>query len=285
MSVHLAFDVGGTKFQVAAGTGDGTVLRVVRAATPAGLEEGLGLLVSMGREVLAGDRPEAAGVAIGGPLDVRTGVVSPLHQPAWRGVRLREILEAEFGCPVRIDVDTNVAAVGEYVLGRHGAERLLYLTISTGMGGGMVVGGRVHRGARGAHPEAAHQAVPFRCRHPERVACECGAPDCLEALVSGNAIRRIYGVRGEELRDDAAWEEIGFNLGLGIRNLAVLYAPDVVVLGGAIGVRRGGQLLPMVREVLAERLRLVPTPEVKVSSLDYDTAVRGALVYATRSEW
>lgn len=285
MAMYLAFDVGGTKIQVAAGSGEGTVARVARAATPSGLEEGLGLLMSMGREVLGGARPEAAGVAIGGPLDVRTGVVSPLHQPAWRGVRLREILGREFGCPVRIDVDTNVAAVGEYVIGGYAAERMLYLTISTGMGGGMIVGGKVYRGARGVHPEAAHQAVPYRCRHPTRVACECGAPDCLEALVSGNAIKRIYGVRGEDLHDEAAWAEIAFNLGLGIRNLAVLYAPEVVVLGGAIGVRRARELLPGVREVLAERLKLVPVPEVRVSVLDYDTALRGALVYATRAEW
>ena len=279
MAIYIGLDVGGTKLMVAAADGDGQILRRTRAPTPAGLEEGLALLHEMIAEVAGGQPVAGIGAAIGGPLDARAGVVSPLHQPAWRGVPLKAIMERRWGCPFWVDVDTNVAAVGEYVVDRLTTSRFLYLTISTGMGGGFLLDGRIYRGAGGAHPEAGHQAVPFRCMHPERVACECGAPDCLEALISGNAIRRIYGRPAEQL-DDAEWEEVAYNLGLGLRNLAAIYAPELIVLGGGVAVGGGARLLDTASRVMRERLYLVPAPEVRLSGLGYDTALLGAVAVA-----
>ena len=279
MAIYIGLDVGGTKLMVAAADADGQILRRTRAPTPAGLEEGLALLHEMIAEVAGGQPVAGIGAAIGGPLDARAGVVSPLHQPAWRGVPLKAIMERRWGCPFWVDVDTNVAAVGEYVVDRLTTSRFLYLTISTGMGGGFLLDGRIYRGAGGAHPEAGHQAVPFRCMHPERVACECGAPDCLEALISGNAIRRIYGRPAEQL-DDAEWEEVAYNLGLGLRNLAAIYAPELIVLGGGVAVGGGARLLDTASRVMRERLYLVPAPEVRLSGLGYDTALLGAVAVA-----
>ena len=130
-----------------------------------------------------------------------------MHQPAWRGVGLKTIMEERWGCGFGVDVDTNVAAVGEYAFGGRRVGRMLYLTLSTGMGGGFLVDGKIYRGADGGHPEVAHQGVNFRCSFPERVACECGAGDCLEALVSGNGIRRVYGKAAEE-QSEGEWDEV-----------------------------------------------------------------------------
>jgi predicted NBD/HSP70 family sugar kinase len=281
MSSYIGLDIGGTKLMVAAGDADGKVVRAVRRATPAGLDEGLAALDAMMAEVLEDQAPAGIGAAVGGPLDWRTGVVSPLHQPAWRAVPLKARFEAAWGCPLHVDVDTNIAALGEYHLGGYRQARFLYLTLSTGMGGGLLLDGHLYRGAGGGHPEVGHQAVPFRCRHPERVFCECGAPDCLEGLVSGNAIARIYGAPAEEL-DQEAWAEVAWNLGQGLRNLATIYAPEVIVLGGGIAHGRGERLLAPARAVMAEHLRLVDPPQVRVSVLGYDTALRGALVAARR---
>jgi glucokinase len=93
---------------------------------------------------------------------------------------LKAIMEARWQCPFWVDVDTNLAALGEYRFTGVTASPLLYLTLSTGMGGGLLVEGKIYRGAGGAHPEIAHQSIPYRCTYPERMACECGAPDCLE---------------------------------------------------------------------------------------------------------
>jgi glucokinase len=212
-------------------------------------------------------------------LDWQTGVVSPLHQPEWRDVPLRAIMEEEWQCPFRVDVDTNVGALGEFCFGRASGDPLLYITLSTGMGGGLIVDGRLYRGWDSGHPEIGHQSVPARCSHPERVGCECGVSDCLEGLVSGNAIRRIYGKPAEDL-SEAEWEEVAWNLGQGLRNAAALYAPAVIVLGGGVALGGGEHLIGRAASVMADHLRIVPVPEVKLSSLGYDTALMGAIAIA-----
>ncbi len=279
MDIVLAFDIGGTHSRAAAATMTGEILRRTQAPTPAGLAEGLDMLWTLGGSVIGGDTVASIGVSIGGPLDWRSGVVSPLHQPAWRGVRLRAILAERFGCPNYIDVDTNIAAAAEYLADARRPARLLYLTLSTGMGGGFVVDGRIYRGTEDAHPEIAHQSIAYRCRHPERVACECGAVGCLEALISGNGIRRIYGVPAEALEADA-WDEIAFNLGQGLRNLAVILAPDVIVLGGSVALGGGARLLQTATTVMREHLRIVPPPEVRLSTLGADSPLLGAIAVA-----
>jgi predicted NBD/HSP70 family sugar kinase len=279
MSVYLGLDIGGTKLLAAAADRDGRILRRVRQDTPVPLAEGLDLLRRMAREVADGEPVLAAGAAAGGPLDWETGIVSPLHQPQWRGVPLKAVMEEELGAPFAVDVDTNVAALGEYRFGNTGAERLVYLTLSTGMGGGLLIDGAIYRGFRGAHPEVGHQAIAYRGSFAGPVVCECGAEGCLEALVSGNAIRRLYGRSAEELTG-AQWEEVGCNLGQGLRNIATAYAPDVIALGGGVAVGGGERLLEPAIRTMKQGLRLVPPPDVRLSALGYDTALRGAVALA-----
>ncbi len=279
MAVFVGLDIGGTKLMVASADGDGNILRRVRRDTSPSLEADLANLHSMIGEVAAGEQILGMGAAIGGPLDWEQGIVSPLHQPAWRDVPLKEIMETTWDCPFQVDVDTNVAALGEYRWGGLSPERFLYLTLSTGMGGGFLIDGRVYRGKGGVHPEVAHQAIPFRCSNPAAVQCECGLPDCLEALVSGNGIRRIYGKSAQEL-DPEEWEEVAYNLGQGLRNMATLYAPEIIRIGGGVALGGGEQFLDAARAVMEDHLRLVPAPQVGLSRLGYDTALRGALAIA-----
>ncbi len=279
MSVYVGLDIGGTKFMVAAADEQGNILRRVRRAPTSSLEEDLNLLNQMITEVTEGERVRALGAAIGGPLDWKQGIVSPLHQPNWREVPLKSIMEEQWKCPFYVDVDTNVAALAEYYLKTSGISHLIYLTISTGMGGGFVINGKLYRGWNGAHPEVGHQSIPYKCSNPSGVYCECGAPDCLEALVSGNGIRRIYGKPAEALKKEE-WEEVAYNLGQGLRNLAVFYAPQVIRIGGGVAVGGGDFFINEARKVMAENLKLVPVPEVSLSQLGYDTALLGAITIA-----
>lgn len=281
MPLFIGLDIGGTKLLVAAADGSGHIVRQVRRDTPLALDEGLRLLHAMIHEVAAGEPIAGIGAAVGGPLDWQQGVVSPLHQPEWRDVPLKALMEQQYGCPFSVDVDTNVAALGEYEASADRPARMLYVTISTGVGGGFLLDGWIYRGANSTHPEFGHQSINYRCANPDGVACECGAPDCLEALVSGNGIRRVYGVPAEQL-SAAAWAEVGHNLGQGLRNAATFYAPDVIVLGGGVAVGGGERLLDTARQVLRERLRLVPVPTLRLSRLGYETALRGALGIARR---
>jgi len=207
--------------------------------------------------------------------------VSPLHQPEWRDIPLKTLIQERWRCPFYVDVDTNVAAIGEYHFGNEQAPRFLYMTMSTGIGGGFLVNGKIYRGMAEGHPEVGHQSVNFRCTYPEKVSCECGSPDCLEALVSGNGIQRVYGKAAEHL-SECEWAEVSYNLGQGLRNIAALYLPDVVVLGGGVAIGRGEKLVASSGTVLNEYQRFVATPKVRLSYLGYDTTLVGAIAVAMR---
>jgi predicted NBD/HSP70 family sugar kinase len=276
MAVLIGLDIGGTKIMVAAADQEGNILRRARTGTSTSLETDLENINNMIAEVAADDRIMVMGAAIGGPLDWERGIVSPLHQPAWREVPLKELMESKWNCPFHVDVDTNVAALGEYRWGGVSAGRFLYLTLSTGMGGGFLVDGKIYRGQGGVHPEVGHQSIHFRCSNPSGVQCECGAPDCLEALVSGNGIRRVYGKPAEELSPEE-WGEVAYNLGQGLRNMAALYVPGLIRIGGGVAVGGGEDFIQAARQVMEDHLKIVPPPRVELSGLGYDTALRGAI--------
>jgi glucokinase len=281
--MYISLDIGGTKLMVAAFSDSYEILARERADTPVSLEEGLAVLKKLAHTV-AGERPvRALGASAGGPLNYRRGVVSPLHMPTWREVPLKEIFEDEFKAPFAVDVDTNAAALAEHSFGDGQSDRLLYITVSTGMGGGFVVDGELYRGTNGSHPEVGHQAIAYQLPRSERVLCSCGGSDCIEAIVSGTAIRTHYGKPAEELSADE-WDQVGFNLGQALRNAAALYAPERIVLGGGVCVGGGERLVRRIQGILDANLKIVPVPRVLLSSLGYDTALWGGLAMALRAE-
>lgn len=279
MAVYVGLDIGGTKLMVVAADAGGTMLGRTRRETPPGPDDGLEVLHAMISRVCGSNEIAGMGAAVGGPLDREQGTVSPLHQPGWLNVPLGQIMEERWHCPCHVDVDTNAAALGEYAALERKPGRFLYVTLSTGMGGGFLVDGEVYRGAGGAHPEVAHQSINYHCAHPERISCECGAADCVEALVSGNGIRRVYGKPAEEL-SEPEWSEVAHNLGQGLRNAAALLVPDLIVLGGGVALGGGDRLMAQARDVMAAGLKIVPMPQVCLSCLGQDTALAGALVLA-----
>lgn len=279
MGVYIAIDIGGTKMMAAAVNTDIQILRRTKAATPLDLQAGLDQLQAMIAEVAAGEEVLGIGMAIGGPIDIPAGTVSPLNQPQWRDVPMKKLMETRWGCPFYFGVDTDVAAVAEYYLAGLDVPRFLYVTVSTGLGGGFLLDGKVYRGLHGAHPEVGHQAVAARVKYPDRVLCGCGNTDCLEALVSGSGIARIYGKPAQDLDPDE-WDEVAFNLSQGLRNMIMPLAPDLIVLGGGVTTGGGQHFLDRTYAYLRQNLRLVPLPEIRVSELGYDTALLGAAYMA-----
>lgn len=279
MPVYIGLDIGGTKCIAAAADARGELLRQTQCPTPLDLNEGLDLLKTMTRTIAGDDDIVAIGASAGGPLDHVTGIISPLHQPEWREIPLKTIFESEFDRPFSVDVDTNAAALAEYRWGGESPRFLLYLTLSTGMGGGFVVDGALYRGANGVHPEVGHQAIPYTGSFAHGVLCECGSEGCLEALISGNGIRRLYGKPAEQL-DPGEWAEVAANLGIGLRNMAACYAPDVIAVGGGVAVGGGEPFILEARRVMAQGLKLVPAPRVRLSRLGYKTALYGAVALA-----
>lgn len=146
MPISIGLDIGGTKFMAAAANSDGDILRRARRDTPQELDAGLSLLHEMIGEVGAGEEILAIGASVGDPLDQARGIVSPLHQPAWREVPLKQIFEDGYNCRFTVEVDTDAAALAELRFGGEGATRLLYVTLSTGCGAGFLVDGEIYRG-------------------------------------------------------------------------------------------------------------------------------------------
>jgi len=257
----------------------GRIIKRERAPTPKGPEAGLALLDEMIAEVTEGAEIIAMGAAAGGPLNWETGVVSPLHQPGWQDIPLKALMQGKYGCRFSVDVDTNLAALAEYDHGK--VSKLLYMTISTGLGGSLVVDGQIYRGMNGEHPELGHQSVPYRLAAGRTVACTCGSNGCLEALVSGSGIRRLYRKAPEELSKEE-WDEVSWNLGQGLRNLAAIYLPDVIVLGGGLVFGARDSLLPPAIAVMRDHVKIVPHPKVTASDMGEHNVLAGAILLALR---
>ena len=274
----LALDIGGTKLAVAMVTPDGQPHEL--SVTPTRVQEGpdavIARLLGMGHTAIASaglGPPLAVGISCGGPLDARNGVLlSPLHLPGWRRVPLGDLVSADFGVPFALQNDASAAALGEYRFGLgRGVETMIYLTISTGIGGGLVLGGRLHVGAAGNGGELGHLVV-----RPGGRQCSCGRQGCIEAYASGTNIadRARERLRSGEVsaladlesctaadvsrlarRGDplavSVWQETVDLLGQAVTDLVNILEPDLVVLGGGV-TRAGDMLLDPVRRVVAD---------------------------------
>ena len=195
MKEHVVgIDIGGTKLATVVADKTGHILGKVRKPTLSekGPEYAIHLLFDMVREVVSQADLEqkaisAIGVSCGGPLDTKTGIVySPPNLPGWDALPLKARLESEFLVPVTIENDANASALAEFRFGGgRGYSAVLYMTMSTGIGGGIVIDGQVYHGANDSAGEVGHQILL-----PNGPRCGCGKQGCLEALCSGPAIAR-----------------------------------------------------------------------------------------------
>ena len=308
----LGIDFGGTKLAVAVATPTGDVLADRREPSEAsqGPDAMIARATRMAREAvdqaaIALDEVSVIGIGCGGPLDPWRGIVhNALNNPGWIDVPLVARIEAELGRPAFLDNDANAAALGEHRFGAgRGVDDLVYLTISTGVGGGLVLGGRLYHGENGNAGELGHISVQVQGGRP----CHCGSIGCLEAYCSGtniaarfvealaadggeSVLRGRTEVTARDVADAAragdplarrVWDETTTLLGGGIVSIVHAFNPRLVILGG--GVTRAGDLLfePVRRVVgtramrwLAEPLRIVP------AELGDRTGVLGAVAVA-----
>jgi predicted NBD/HSP70 family sugar kinase len=267
----IGIDIGGTWARVGRYGPDGELI-AERASVPEQGADLATLLVTL-TERIAPEGVARVGVSAPGPLDFAAGIVNKLNKPGWHGYPLIPELGRRLGAPVVMDNDANCAALGEWRAGAgQDARTFVYYTISTGVGTGVVLDGRIHRGAHDT--EGGHQVV-----QPGGAACPCGSRGCLEAVASGTAIRARYGRPAEEIDDPVVWEEVAGFLALAINNTAMLLCPEVVVIGGGVATQ-GERLLAPLRRQCAELIRMVPAPAIRVAGLGQDSGLIGALALA-----
>ncbi len=194
MALLLGIDVGGTK--VAFGLGDETGRLRARQRRPTeptrDPQRDLARIVADARRLLeeAGVAPReltAVGVSLPGPLDLERGeILNPPNLPGWKRVAVRDPLAEALGVPVHLENDANAAALAEWRFGAgRGLQHVVYLTMSTGVGGGLVLGGRLYRGVLASAGEVGHIPVEW-----EGEPCNCGLRGCLEAYVGGASLTR-----------------------------------------------------------------------------------------------
>lgn len=245
-----AVDIGGTKIAVGIVDEQGSIL--AQGETPTspelGYQAGLARTSAVLRRLLDECGLSIAGIGVGstGPIDPQTGVYGEVGTlPGWQGAPLAADLERLFGVRVAVENDADATALGEAAWGAgRGSRSLLYVTISTGIGVGILLDGRIYRGAGGAHPEIGHHILDA-----SGPACYCGANGCWESLASGPALeawmssqrddvlsaRQICELarRGEPLALQAVHREARY-LGLGLANLVTMFCPQTIVLGGGM---------------------------------------------------
>ncbi len=273
----LAIDIGGTKHSLAL-FHDGRIAR--RETFPTDSSVGrpwmVEQLVKLGRQWIAANPVDACGIGFGGPVDFPSQRIGrSMHAGGWQDFPLPSVLEQELGLPCRMDNDANLGALGEYCYGAgRDAASLLYVTLSTGIGAGLVLDGKIFRGADSLAGELGH--LPLEPDGPE---CSCGARGCFEALCSGRAIERRTGRPAAELLRDPAFRA-GYvpALARGLRAALMLLNPDRVVIGG--GLSNAGDAL--FADLRAELRRQIPASlplrvDVQPAALGDDSVLWGAL--------
>lgn len=279
----LAIDIGGTKFTVALFE-DGRLTRRESRATDR--DAGPGWMLGQIETISYGWKRETAihrcGIGFGGPVDFkRQQVALSTHAAGWRNFDLRGRVENLLQIPAIIDNDANAGALGEarYGAGKDGARPLFYMTLSTGIGGGIVLeDGRLYRGADSWAGEIGHVTV-----QPDGPECLCGARGCLERLCSGLWIERDHGRPAPELMRDAEFaDRYVVPLALGLKTAVMILNPARIVIGG--GIAKAGDALfgplraELRRQVTAwsqARLDVVP------AQLGDDSVLWGALALAS----
>ena len=269
----LSIDIGGTKFTVAVFEEDRMVVRESRSTDRQG---GRDWMLNQIESIVEGQRFDRCGIGFGGPVDfAKQRVALSTHVGGWNDFDLPGYISSKLGVRTIMDNDANVGALGEGHYGAgQGYDPLFYMTLSTGIGGGIVHKGGVYRGADSYAGEIGHLTI-----RPDGPECLCGAYGCLERLCCGLWLQRDHGKEARELIQDPAFvERYVVDLALGLKSAIMLLNPARVVIGGGIA-KAGDTLFEPLRQELRRRITAWSRARVDVvpAALGDDSVLYGAL--------
>lgn len=279
MGLRVGVDLGGTNVRVALVDKQGAIVKILQAPTEAekGYHQVIEKISSMIEKVKADQKIDGIGIGAPGPIDFRKGIIlNPPNLPGWDNVPLVDIFSERFGVSVFLNNDANVAALAEAKVGSGmGHESVFYITVSTGIGGGLVIDGQLFNGARGYAGEVGNMIIdPNGYQHSNM------NKGSFEGLASGTSIgrraEREYGIIGGAIQvftlagdgDERAIkiiDETVANLAMGIANIAHTLNPELFVMGGGVMESKEFILAPLQEKVkeylfpdLAKSIRIVP---------------------------
>ncbi len=303
----LGLDVGNSRLSAAIVSRDGHLLALARADTPPQARAALDPLVSLAEGTIAehGTRPAAVGIGFGGPVDLKAGRVrASFLSSGWEGLALGEIVAQRLGLPAFLANDADAGGLAEAMFGAgQGAASMLYVNVGTGIGGAVLLGGRLHTGATSSAGEIGHFVVV-----PGGPRCECGKRGCAQALSSGTAIARRAGglldagddrsalrqiTRAElsgwdvgraALQGDVvarrAIDEAAWWLGIAVANAVHLLDPERVVIGGGVAELGEAWLRPVRASYRSHIFGPATDTPIVAAALGYDAGVIGAAALA-----
>ncbi|GFP78525.1 ROK family protein [Clostridium fungisolvens] len=305
----IGIDLGGTKISTALSDFNGNVVSQSIIATDAHEGEAavLGRIIKTVEDVIENGKVDvvqvkAIGIGSPGPLDAKTGIIITTPNLPFKNFDLVSPIREKFQIPVYLDNDANVAAIGEFMFGAaKGTENMVYFTVSTGVGGGAVLNGKIYRGNTSNALEIGHATVA-----PDGPRCNCGNIGCLEATSSGTAIgkrakealeskvdtslRKYKSVTSAEVfaeaaAGDAISQDIINNalnyLGIGVANAISIFDPEMIIIGG--GVSKAGKIVfDKVQEVVNKRCfkNMAEACKIVPAGLGTDAGVIGAVALA-----
>lgn len=308
----IGVDLGGTKILSALVDDKGELLERIWQKTDA--EQGpANVLDRMADSIrkllqntdLSGHQVKGVAVACPGPLDFKQGVIYDSPNLGWNEVRIKEELENRLGLPVWVDKDTNMAARGEFYFGRNrGCPNFIYITVSTGVGGSLLLNGEVYHGYRGGAGEVGHMIA-----EPGGPLCGCGRRGCLEAVASGTAIARdakelidrgqgrgilaYCGKKGPTAKEVGTAARQGdleackildharLVLGQSISSLIHILNPERVILGGSVALGLEDLWLKPLQEMIARDIFPMHSKDlsIEITDLGGDIGVLGSAAY------
>ena len=252
MKLYGALEAGGTKMVCAIGDENGNILERISipTRTPA---ETMGPMIDFFR----GKGIRALGIGCFGPVDLKKGsrtygYITSTPKLAWQNYPIVAEFEKALGVPVGFDTDVNAAALGEATWGcTRDVENSIYITVGTGVGVGVIIGGKPYHGM--LHPEGGHILL---ARHPDDPMVGSGCPfheNCLEGLAAGPSLEKRWGVKGAELTGrKEVWQLEAYYIGQALADYILILSPERIVLGGGVTHQEG--LLALIRQETAKQL-------------------------------
>ncbi len=268
--MFIVFDIGGTNTRVAASQDGKTLTEPIIYPTPQKFSEGVEKLTETALKFAGNTHITGVAGGIPGPMDTKhTQILRAPNIKDWNNKPLKQKLEQLLGAPVRLENDTAMWGLGEATVGINKEEGIVvYMTISTGVGGTRIVGGNIDANAHGFEP--GHQII-----NPEGPICGCGGQGHLEAFIGGAAMEKRYGISPKDITDPAIWEDTARLLAIGLLNTSVLWSPDTIILGGSmmksIPLERVTFHMQSLNHILPE------LPALRISTLGDTGGLIGAL--------
>ena len=293
MDRFLGLDLGGTNIKVAVIEKSGDSWKVIKEEdVPTEADKGPAHVVSRLAEIAANKQKEfsnlsGVGVAVPGLFNADGTIeLFPNLPGAWRGFQALEPIRKATNLPTAIINDARSFTLGEAIMGAAlGKRTVACFVMGTGVGGGVVIDGKIHLGASGAAGEIAHQIIKF-----DGPICGCGAQGCAEPLTNSAAIAKLAGtktaeeayknaVAGDE-KALAAFKEVAYWIAITLTNIMVVLAPDTIVIGGGVA-QSGDILLKEIRTAMHERAHLYPASDINIvpATLGFYAGSIGAALY------